>query len=410
MDNKNFVSIIIPVIRPQNIAKLIKLIKKNAGVPKNEYEILTEEDTARIGAPKMVKKLTDKAKYDLVMFLGDDCEPLPNFLSVAIETMQEFQGKWGLVGLYDVERPGDHAPAHWLAHKKLLKFTGEFFHTGYTHQYCDNELYMWASYLNRYKLNELAQVNHKHVGFKDKNKTFKENIAASNDDDMKRVYSNYSHDFDQSLFRRRQEVIIRSTHKCIPLGIKAGSSMLAGSLAIMGMDTVDKDWKAKDHWENNTMKEINLSILDMFGCSPEHPDLPKGFENDPRLDPLYDKAHTIKKFIIKHSLTMVTLPFWRKAFTILPVFINKDINVIILSLLKEHNIKVAKGRQIWNDYTKRMRLETIRGMNMAEFNYDDYISDPIPYIKRVYSSFGLKWMYDKSKEDTLKEFVNPKLK
>ena len=89
---------------------LIKMIKENAGIPEYNYEIVSEEDVNRIGAPKMVKKLTERTKYDLVMFLGDDCEPQPNFLLNAAMTMESFPDKWGLVGMYDVERPGYHAP------------------------------------------------------------------------------------------------------------------------------------------------------------------------------------------------------------------------------------------------------------------------------------------------------------
>lgn len=402
MNNKNSVSIIIPVIRPQNIKNLVKLIKENAGVSKDSYEILIEEDKDKIGAPKMVKKLVDKSKNDLIMFLGDDCEPLPNFLLHALETMKSFQGEWGLVGLYDVERPGDHSPAHWLAHKKLLKFSGDFFYTGYIHQYCDNELCLWANSLNRYKLNKLAKVNHKHPGFKNKDKTFMENIEATDDENVKRVYSDQVYEHDKALFKKRQKIIIRKTHKYIPLSIQPGPSMLAGSLAIMGKDI--------DYQENSKMGRINIEILNMFNCSFKHPDLPEGFEDDPRLDSLYNKAYNIKEFIIEHPITMVTLPFWRKAFTILPIFMNRDIDTIVLSLLGRQHITITEGRQIQTEYISKIREEVTKGMRLVEFNYKDYILNPIPYIKRTYLSFGISWMYDKSKKDELKEFVNLKLK
>jgi 2-polyprenyl-3-methyl-5-hydroxy-6-metoxy-1,4-benzoquinol methylase len=206
------VSIIIPVIRPANIPSLKKMIKSNAGIPRSDYEFIIEEDVSRIGTPKMVKKLTSQASSDLVMFLGDDCEPCPGFLARALETMAQFPDGWGLVGLYDIERPGNHAPAHWLAHKKLLEVTGgEFFHTGYIHQYCDNELCMWADGIGRYRLNKMAKVNHRHAGFKDKTRTFKENLATSTDADMKRVYSNDVHAHDAALFKSRESMITRET-------------------------------------------------------------------------------------------------------------------------------------------------------------------------------------------------------
>lgn len=409
------VSIVIPVIRPENMLELKAMIEKNAGIDKDQYEILTEEDTDRIGAPKMVKKLVDKSKYDMVMFIGDDCEPAPNFLSQAIETMKSFQGGWGLVGLYDIERPGNHAPAHWLGHKKLLEFMGdEFFNTEYIHQYCDNELYMWAEYLHRYRLNKLAKISHKHVGFKDKTKSFRENLDASEDEDMKRVYSAKIHDHDKAVFDRRKQLVVRKTHKCIPLGMRSGSSMLTGSLNIMGMDagrTVygDPNWNAKGHWENMEMIRINMAILEAFDCTFEHPDLPEGFEDDPKLNKLYDKALEIEPFVIKHPITMATLPFWAKAFTVLPVFINRNSESVAASMLKKHQIPITEGKRIWKEYVAKMRNEVENGMSMAEFNFEDYIHNPVPYIKKTFNAFNLAWMYDESKEDELREFVDPKL-
>ena len=201
-------SIIIPVIRPQNLEKLIALIKENAGVPESEYEILTEEDTERIGAPKMVKKLTERSKYDLVMFLGDDVLPQPNFLVLALEAMDNLPDKWGLVGLDDMHRDPRAAPTHWLAHKKLLEYCGEFFHTGYIHQYCDNELWLWAMLSGHYIRANEAKVFHDHPGFKDKNKTFVENLEASDDEDMKRVYNAENNDHDKSLYEARYSIIV----------------------------------------------------------------------------------------------------------------------------------------------------------------------------------------------------------
>lgn len=212
------VSIIIPVIRPDNIPGLKETIIRNAGVPESSYEILTLEDKDRIGAPMMVRKLTEMAQYDLVMFIGDDCDPCENFLIEAMNTMNEFEGGWGLVGLIDKERPGDHAPTHWLAHKKLLPIIGgEFFHTGYTHQYCDNELWLWATELGRYRLSK-AEINHRHIGWSDKTKTFRQNVDEGKDEDIKRVYSKEVHAHDLAIFKGRELMIREECKKFLDEG------------------------------------------------------------------------------------------------------------------------------------------------------------------------------------------------
>ena len=110
------VSIIIPIIRPDKAAKCIEAIKRNAGdVP---YEIVTEIDIDGIGCPRMVEKLTNLAKYDLVMFLGDDTEPMEGFLQAALDAMATLPDGWGVVGLNTQhEKTKSNYQAHWLADK-----------------------------------------------------------------------------------------------------------------------------------------------------------------------------------------------------------------------------------------------------------------------------------------------------
>lgn len=151
------VSIIIPIIRPEKAERCIKLIKKNAGF--DDYEIISEEDTERIGCPKMVKRLVEKSNGELVCFLGDDCLPDKGFLYYAIQAMDAMG--WGLVGLNDMT--GRTIPCHWLASKKLLPhLDGEFFYTGYSHNCCDVELWERCLELRRYDYCKESIVMHDH--------------------------------------------------------------------------------------------------------------------------------------------------------------------------------------------------------------------------------------------------------
>jgi GT2 family glycosyltransferase len=191
------VSIIIPVIRPNKAARCIEAIEKNSGVDRGTYEIVTEEDTERIGAPMMVKKLTNLSNGQMVCFLGDDTIPQRGFLKNAIKAMDTLPDGWGLVGFDDnIRLRGQHkAAAHWLGHKKLLPLLdGEFFNTGYKHCWCDNELTVRASELGRYVFCEEAYVYHDHpiVDLK------------SDDRDYRRVYSQDWLMHDVTLFRKRR--------------------------------------------------------------------------------------------------------------------------------------------------------------------------------------------------------------
>jgi hypothetical protein len=190
------VSIIIPVIRPENMPFLVKTIQKQANVHEAVYEILTAEDKDRIGCPKMVKALTDKSRGSMVMFLGDDCIPWKGFLKYAIEAMDTLPDRWGLVGLNDMHHDGNKLATHWMAHKRLLKpLGGEFFHTGYTHCFSDQELNHRAKELGRYVWAEKAKIKHR-------NPIIDENYKL--DDDYRRVYAQDVFEADRQLFIKRQ--------------------------------------------------------------------------------------------------------------------------------------------------------------------------------------------------------------
>lgn len=186
------VSIIIPVVRYKNIDLLISRIVKNAGIPTDQYNITFKEDTERIGCPKMVKDLVDNTESEHVCFIGDDTMPQKNFLKIALEHMSRLPGGWGLVGLGD--GTGRDLPCHWLASRKLLpKLDGEFFHTGYKHCFCDNELALRCRQIDKFVMAQDAQVLHNHPLINN----------ADWDEDYKRVYSDEYMKHDEKLFSYR---------------------------------------------------------------------------------------------------------------------------------------------------------------------------------------------------------------
>jgi len=187
------VSIIIPIIRPEKAKRCLGLIEKNAGIPESDYEVITEIDHNRIGCPEMVRKLVARTKYDLVCFLGDDTLPRKDFLKTALGCM-ESTGK-GLIGLND--RSGRILPTHFLAHKRLLPVVGgDFFHCGYYHCFCDNELKDLANEANEYVYCDDAVVDHDHP---ECDKNFNEW-----DHDLRVVYENKKFYGDRDLYFERK--------------------------------------------------------------------------------------------------------------------------------------------------------------------------------------------------------------
>ena len=160
------VSIIIPVIRPESAEKCIDAIIKNSGVSVCNYEIISEFDVDGIGCPAMVEILTHKAKYDLVMFLGDDTIPEMDFLKHALDAMETLPDSWGVVGLntQDIRIETGNPLAHWMADKKILNYIpgGNFFSTEYKHSWGDNELKEIADELGRWCHAKKSKITHIH--------------------------------------------------------------------------------------------------------------------------------------------------------------------------------------------------------------------------------------------------------
>lgn len=153
------ISILIPTIRPGNIPHILENIEKNLSLP---HEVIWEEDVDRIGCPKMLKKLVEKAKYDYIVFLGDDTLIEKKCIEYAYE--KAINENLLLVGFNDHDTG---RATHWLARKVLLNYleNREFFHTGYIHNFCDDELRVRADKMGMYGWCKEARIEHNHPAF-----------------------------------------------------------------------------------------------------------------------------------------------------------------------------------------------------------------------------------------------------
>lgn len=162
------VSIVIPHVagtREESLAKLQQLIKDNANYPNYEVVVELDDMIAPQGCPKTFNRGVDRATGDYVMFLGDDCEPQPDFLIHAVLSNQQFcwenRKVWALTALNDGLWDGKLA-THWMAPKGFLRKlpTGAFLHEGYHHVGCDNELTAWAKKDLSYNYCPEAKIKH----------------------------------------------------------------------------------------------------------------------------------------------------------------------------------------------------------------------------------------------------------
>jgi hypothetical protein len=189
------VSIVIPWIRQKKVQRCIEAARTNAGIPEDQYEIITEEDTERIGCPRMVGKLVGRSRGQMVVFLGDDVIVQPGWLTEALKAMALLPDGWGLVGLND-QFNGPQLATHWMADKRLLPLVGgEFFHTGYRHCFSDNELVCRCIELGRYIWAREARIEHDHPMLRGE-------PLEGTDYEFPYCEKNFLH--DQDLFFRRQ--------------------------------------------------------------------------------------------------------------------------------------------------------------------------------------------------------------
>jgi hypothetical protein len=184
----NEVSITVPVIRPKGFEMLVDSIKKNAGIPESQYEIVHIIDVNREGGVKTLNKCVEKAKYDIICFLADDSVIRENCIKNALEVMLSFPDGWGMVGINDGYHSGKAFATHWMAHKKLLPYLGgKFAYEGYRYICADKEISQRCMALGRYKHADNALLIHNTI----------------QDADRIRVATQENIDYDRNLYEIR---------------------------------------------------------------------------------------------------------------------------------------------------------------------------------------------------------------
>lgn len=198
------ISIIIPTIRPQNIPIILEHLKRACT---HEYEVLWEEDVERIGAPRMVKKLVDKSKYDWVVFIGDDTLPQDGCIDNALAYARK--NNLSVVGFNDMH---GQKGTHWIAHKSILDSleNGEFFFTGYIHNFCDDELRVRVEKLGKYGWCESAKIVHNHPAFTGENPdaTYKTQIDNANWNHDKQLFARRNCKLSVVLIVKNEEALL----------------------------------------------------------------------------------------------------------------------------------------------------------------------------------------------------------
>lgn len=211
---KPFVSVCVPTLgRPEKLERLLSTIRENAGY--DNYEIIVEADQMppnNVGCPTILKRCVNRSKGELVLYLGNDCVPQKDFLKEAVwEMARRFPGLDGLVGLndgyWDVSKGA--VATHWLASKKLLSYLdGEFFHTGYFHTGCDNELQARCEQIGKFSWAKKAMIYHDHP--------INNGFTSGVDELYAQAYGGPRHEHDDKLYAERAKKYGFDKRKWVP--------------------------------------------------------------------------------------------------------------------------------------------------------------------------------------------------
>lgn len=153
----------------------------------------------------------------------------------------------------------------------------------------------------------------------------------------------------------------------------------------------------KGHFENLDFIDVNADLLNHFGGSWDAPPLlEEGWEEDPSLGPILDKAETLLKAFAEEPVwgwkdprTTLFLPFWK---SLLPdmrlvVCIRNPIEVA-KSLEARNGMDIQKGLSLWEHYMSEAMRHTEDSNRILVF-YDDFFRRPDREISNILLFCGL---------------------
>lgn len=168
--NLPLVTFVIPTLgRPEGLQRCVDSIKA-LNYPQEKIEIIVEEDEPRLGVPKRVKSMVEKAKGDWIVYASNDIEFTANSLISALKTALDNNKKliaFNTQGEKGVSADEGNICEHFMIHKSMVKkLNGEIFDTEFNHVGVDNLLWAKMKKIGQEMWCKRAVVNHYHFSQK----------------------------------------------------------------------------------------------------------------------------------------------------------------------------------------------------------------------------------------------------
>jgi hypothetical protein len=186
---------------------------------------------------------------------------------------------------------------------------------------------------------------------------------------------------------------------------RAGTSVTSRVLNLLGVYlgpeagffTPRKDNNAKGFYENRAMTKLNQHVFRMTGGTwLDPPLLPEGWESDPALDPLKERARTLVRDTFgdaplwgwKDPRSCLTSPFWQ---TVLPemryvICVRNPIDVAA-SLRKRNDLPFERSCRAWLRYVASSIYNTAGKPRIFVF-FEEYFRDWKAQVRRLADFIG----------------------
>ena len=180
--------------------------------------------------------------------------------------------------------------------------------------------------------------------------------------------------------------------------------MVAHLSSLCGVYLGPKEWllgpdqgNPEGHFEHKRFIEINNTILSIFGgSSDDPPDLPRAWENDPRLEPVfYEAACLFATFNQgypwgwKDPRTALVIPFWRKLCPTLRFIVClRNPLEVARSLARRDAMPMQRSLYLWYRYTRSAIRDTVGCPRIFVF-YEDFFEQAAHELIRLVKFCGL---------------------
>jgi hypothetical protein len=192
---------------------------------------------------------------------------------------------------------------------------------------------------------------------------------------------------------------------CVTGMHRSGTSVTSKLLNVLGVDLGPEEDlmgprgenNPKGFFENRSFVRFNAELLQSAGgIWKDPPSLPPGWEADPRLDPVRERAREMLQSTFgdaplwgwKDPRSALTLPFWQ---ALLPgmsyvICVRNPIDVAA-SLEHRNQLPPAAGYEVWLRYLAAALVNTAGRPRMFMF-FEDYFPDWRPQVARLAEFIG----------------------